>query len=232
MLSSLLSSLKKNRYRVLLNGENFRIKFVDGVETLGFMTTRYVDAENPEQAAEMAKDSVWNELSDRMVAADNPPLLTVEEMYLVKWTARRFRSGRGFTFYDMEDGDEDSQAEPKVIFVLERNGDLSAYSSVTEAEQAMESPDIESGEYVRAFDENGNVFSIGTVGTVRLDVGIIPKPGILTPTNENAAAELYDLLWIRLQEKSPKGETPLKKLSMLALELSKRNRSGYLPTLR
>jgi hypothetical protein len=52
----------------------------------------------------------------------------------------------------------------------------------SEAEGAMESPDIESGEYLRAFDELGHVFSIGTLGTEGDRFVIYPMPGILKST--------------------------------------------------
>lgn len=45
------------------------------------------------------------------------------------------------------------------IFILERNGDLSAYATAGEACASMESVDVEDGEY-RAFDAEGRVLRI------------------------------------------------------------------------
>ena len=81
------------------------------------------------------------------------------------------------------------------IFLLEKNGDLSIYETVEEAESSMESPDIEAGEYARAFDADGNIYAISTEGTIHESRWtLIPAPGILTLTNKNAALELHSLL--------------------------------------
>jgi hypothetical protein len=96
-----------------------------------------------------------------------------------------------------------ADASPVAFFILQSNGDIGMYSSISEAESSMESPDIEAGEYVRAFDENGNVYSIGTLGTQRIGLSrrvLDIMPGILKPTGEEAKAELRELLRSRLPE--------------------------------
>jgi len=66
------------------------------------------------------------------------------------------------------------------IFVLEKNGDLNIYSSILKQRELWNL--IESGEYLRAFDELGHVFSIGTLGTEGDRFVIYPMPGILKST--------------------------------------------------
>ncbi len=41
------------------------------------------------------------------------------------------------------------------IFVFSQNGDMDWHASVEDAESSVESPDVESGEYVAAFDSCG-----------------------------------------------------------------------------
>jgi hypothetical protein len=99
MMGSLLSSLLSKRYLVRLHGRNFKLEVDGGAEVASFLTTRFVDASDESQAIEKAKARVLNELSQRLNTDDDPPLLTVDEMFQVKWSARRFRKQGGFTFY-------------------------------------------------------------------------------------------------------------------------------------
>jgi hypothetical protein len=46
------------------------------------------------------------------------------------------------------------------IFVVERNGDVAAYDSIVEACAAMESTDVEAGEYTAAFDAEGRALAV------------------------------------------------------------------------
>lgn len=79
------------------------------------------------------------------------------------------------------------------IFVLQRNGDLSVHLTIDEAASSMEAPDIENGEYVRCFDDQGNLFSISGPSSQKAW-----GPGVLTPTAEKADRELHKLLLDRL----------------------------------
>jgi hypothetical protein len=81
------------------------------------------------------------------------------------------------------------------IFLFERNGDVSVHATVPDAENYMESPDILNGEYLEAFDEQGNIFSVSAPaggGGSGLSVSI--APGILRPSGEKSPARLYAAL--------------------------------------
>lgn len=117
------------------------------------------------------------------------------------------------------------------IFLVERNGDISLYNTAAEAESSMESPDIEMGEYSKAFDQDGNVLSITTEGTIHTDrVSLIPRAGILTLTGENASSELYALL--RQWWPSERADNPtLQELVTYAIEtLAEANRGRWFTT--
>ena len=43
------------------------------------------------------------------------------------------------------------------IFIVGRNGDVSAHTSVADAESAVESVDVEDGEYLAAYDADGRL---------------------------------------------------------------------------
>lgn len=100
-LIALLSSFRLKRFRVLLHGTNFKFHNQDGdIEALSFYTTRFVNAEDEDQASEKARAIVLDELKDCLNTRGNPPLLKTEEISLVKWCAHRLRGGgSGYTLY-------------------------------------------------------------------------------------------------------------------------------------
>jgi hypothetical protein len=116
------------------------------------------------------------------------------------------------------------------IFILEKNGDCSVYKSISEAQSAIESPDINSGEYIKAFDDAGNVYSIELRGDSALESEVVsPRAGILKLTNSSAAEELFNILWSRLHPSRPREDTNLRFLVDAALTHSEVHKSRYLP---
>ena len=93
-----------NYYRVLLNGKDFLIYYEGRKTYLGFYTTRFVVALDPEDAELKAADSVRNDKSLREIVLNNnddrAPKLFVDEIYEIK----KEESGRdyGFGWYEME----------------------------------------------------------------------------------------------------------------------------------
>jgi hypothetical protein len=89
-----------NRYNILLNGRNFLINTKNGLKTLGFYTTRIVEAVSEEESAIFALDILKNdkELIDMTKNKEsNPPMLYVDEISLINdlTDAEDF----GFSFY-------------------------------------------------------------------------------------------------------------------------------------
>ena len=92
-----------NRFKVILHGENFLLNLDGELKKYGFYATRFVKAENPQEAEKIAiilihqnpnlRDTVLNEISDR-------PTINLEEIKQVnflKFFAKK--STTGFTFY-------------------------------------------------------------------------------------------------------------------------------------
>lgn len=109
------------------------------------------------------------------------------------------------------------------IFLVLKNSDIYAFRSIRDAEQWMESPDILEGEYIGAFDEQGNVFSIETLAnrpskTVYGSVTIYP--GILKATGVKDASRLYEALHLRFAGGSTGGKESLEELVSRAMKAS------------
>jgi hypothetical protein len=91
------------RFKVKLHGKNFLLNVDGELKKFGFYATKFVEAENPQEAEKIAiilihqnpnlRDTVFNENADR-------PTINLEEMKEVnflKFFAKR--STTGFTFY-------------------------------------------------------------------------------------------------------------------------------------
>lgn len=91
------------KYGVMLRGENFEIKTEDGIENLGFFTTRIVKANIPKEAELKAKEMVKkdkNLLESLSEKRDFEPKIYLEKMWKERWWKRA--GGKGYTFYSME----------------------------------------------------------------------------------------------------------------------------------
>ena len=94
------------KHRAFINGTNFQMFSEDSqrVETLGFYTNAFVEADSP-QSAEMAAVELIR-LSPALRAtvqnaADNPPRIFVEELQeIADWPPDTVRPLQGFGFYD------------------------------------------------------------------------------------------------------------------------------------
>lgn len=78
------------------------------------------------------------------------------------------------------------------IFIVCSNNDVLAFASVSEAEAALESPDVEAGEYIGGFDANGTRLS-ATVAEPTKQCRILGITSIrLTPVRIIAASNSGD----------------------------------------
>ena len=87
----------------MLRGENFEINSASGVENLGFMTTRIVNANNPEEAELIAVEMVRKDSSllEMLHKESNlEPKIFLEEVWHARWWKRL--GGKGYTFFPME----------------------------------------------------------------------------------------------------------------------------------
>ena len=94
------------RFKVKLHGENFLLNLDGELEKYGFHATKFVKAENPQEAEKIAiilihqnpnlRDAVLNE------AVDRPTVNTeeIKEVNFLKFFAKK--SSAGFTFYPEE----------------------------------------------------------------------------------------------------------------------------------
>lgn len=94
-------------YQVMLEGKNFPLE-MDGVgEIMGFVTTRWVNAANAEEAELKAVDLVKNDSSLIGAVRDREgfaPMIYLVELATVSWlTFRRRQPGGGYTFYPQSD---------------------------------------------------------------------------------------------------------------------------------
>ena len=95
-------------FQVMLEGENFFIEFDGKEELLGFVTTRWVKADDQKQAELKAVELVKNDhhLHNLLRSPDGEsplPMIYLSEICKVNWfTYIRRKPGAGYTFYPME----------------------------------------------------------------------------------------------------------------------------------
>lgn len=88
-------------WRVLLNGRNFLLEFEGEPKRLGFYTTRFVEAQNPE-AAEMAAVQMVREDSTLQQVLNDPsdsPMIYAEEVTEATRQNSEYPN-TGYTFYE------------------------------------------------------------------------------------------------------------------------------------
>jgi len=94
-------------FQVLLEGENFFIEFDGKDELLGFVTTRWVKANDQQQAELKAVELVKNDqhLHNLLRTPEGElpsPMIYLSEMCKVNWfTYIKRKPGAGYSFYPM-----------------------------------------------------------------------------------------------------------------------------------
>jgi hypothetical protein len=99
------------KYKVFVRGQNFLLNLDGNTEKLGFYATRFVEAQNENQAEEKAistiragptlRDGVLNRQSDA-------PMLFVEEITELDSFDGVDMPGTGFSFYSESDAGQDA----------------------------------------------------------------------------------------------------------------------------
>lgn len=88
------------KYRVRTEGKNFIVKIDEIPEKLGFFTTRFIEAENEQEAEKKALDLIRNELSGAVLNdRSNPPVMFTEEVIELDSFGDNLTPGSGFTWY-------------------------------------------------------------------------------------------------------------------------------------
>ena len=96
------------KYQLFLNGRNFLINMEGKPQRHGFYTTRWVEAENPDDAELKAVENIKADselkkcvLNDK----DDPPMIYLEEIYELDSFNGVNPPGKGFSFY-LEDSEK------------------------------------------------------------------------------------------------------------------------------
>jgi hypothetical protein len=73
----------RKKYRVFLKGQNFWMEIEGKLQKTGFYTTRFIEAQNPKEAEDMAVELIKNDaklLANVSNEQSNPPILYIEEV--------------------------------------------------------------------------------------------------------------------------------------------------------
>ncbi len=91
-------------WRVLLNGRNFLLQTDGEPKRLGFYTTRFVEAQDPEAAELAAVQMVRKDSAFQLVLNDrsDPPMIYAEEIAECVRSDSEYPN-TGYSFYDEED---------------------------------------------------------------------------------------------------------------------------------
>jgi hypothetical protein len=96
-------------FQVLLEGQNFFVEFEGKEELLGFVTTRWVKAKDPDEAEAKAVELIKQDkhLINMIKTTDDSqpsPMIYLSEMCNVNmFTYFRRKPGKGYSFYPMEE---------------------------------------------------------------------------------------------------------------------------------
>lgn len=94
------------KYRVLINGENFLLNFDGRVQKMGFYTNRFVEADNPEDAEQVAIEMMRREDKLKQIVLNDqndPPKLFVEEIAEVE----QLETQQGLSFYSEDENNQE-----------------------------------------------------------------------------------------------------------------------------
>jgi len=92
----------KKKYIVSINGRNFLMRMDGKIRKAGFYTTRFVEAQDVEEAEAVAIGLIRSDAklsSSILNRREDPPILTVEEIEEVK----KLQSQEGYAFYPEEE---------------------------------------------------------------------------------------------------------------------------------
>ena len=96
------------KYQVLLEGKNFLIEYEGKLQKHGFYTTRYIEAENPEEAELKAVEAIKSDKklieSVKNYRAD-APMIYLEEISELETFENVKPPGSGYSFYIDEENE-------------------------------------------------------------------------------------------------------------------------------
>lgn len=96
-------------FEVILEGKNFFLEIEGNEELLGFVTTRWVEASNPQDAEFKARELIKNddsllELFKTSNKKNPKPMIYLSEIAQVSWFTFIWRKpGCGYSFYPMKE---------------------------------------------------------------------------------------------------------------------------------
>ena len=91
-----------NKYRVYLEGKNFLLSFNGKPEKHGFFTTRFVEANNPEEAENISIGLIRSDTDFKTAVLnkqDDPPMIYLKEIVKLIDFGDIEPPGSGYTFY-------------------------------------------------------------------------------------------------------------------------------------
>ena len=93
---------RMSKYRVLINGQNLLLNLDGSPRKLGFYTTRFVDARNPEEAEDVAVELIREDAALKgnvLNGRDDPPMLYADEVEEIGVSDDDDSLGTGFSWY-------------------------------------------------------------------------------------------------------------------------------------
>jgi hypothetical protein len=88
------------RYRILIEGRNFLVSIDQVPKKAGFYTTRYIEADNPTVAENIATELIMSELDGVMLnEPSDRPVVHVEKLEELRSSGDSLSQGAGFTWF-------------------------------------------------------------------------------------------------------------------------------------
>ncbi|MEW6127167.1 MAG: hypothetical protein AB1757_09020 [Acidobacteriota bacterium] len=93
------------KFRVLINGENFLIEVEDKLQKMGFFVTRIIEAASMEEAEILAIDLLKQDARLKAIVrnqSDDPPMLYIEEKEEIQSGDLNNINNTGFSWYSCD----------------------------------------------------------------------------------------------------------------------------------
>jgi len=101
------------KYQILVQGKNFSLSLEGEAKTMGFYTTRWVEAKSPQDAENSVIELIKNDknLKDAVLnEKNNPPMLYAEEIIEIENFEGVKPPGSGYSFYPEEGIEQQKKA--------------------------------------------------------------------------------------------------------------------------
>jgi len=96
------------KYQALLEGKNFLIEYEGKIQKHGFYTTRYIEAENTEEAELKAVETIKNDktlIESVKNERTDEPMIYLKELYELETFEDVSPPGTGYSFYIDEENE-------------------------------------------------------------------------------------------------------------------------------